>query len=226
MDLRDVNKDRIEATNRRRLVALSLHWLLRPFGYLEVTDIYKIDLIDLPPLFSVPGYTVERAKADDISKITQQIKRDEPPAVLNKLWGDGHHCFVAKCDGRVVAYNWIAFSAVQEEEYYYEPREGHAICIDAYTDPDHRGKKLHLILLLTMLHFAAASGKSVAYTGASLFNIVSWKTHLRIGWRLAFTFCWFRPNFTIRRHPWRVFRERYPLRLDWSHHAWLASKGH
>ena len=78
-----------------RLVALSLHWLLRPLGYLEVTDIYKIELIDLPPLFSVPGYTIERADADDISEITQHIKRDEPPAVLNNLWKGGHHCFVA-----------------------------------------------------------------------------------------------------------------------------------
>jgi GNAT superfamily N-acetyltransferase len=224
VDLRDVNKNGIKAANRRRLLALSLHCLLRPLGYLEVTDIYRIDLARLPPLFSVAGYTVERATADDITEMTRRIDRDEPSAVLRDLWEKGHHCFVAKHDGRVVAYNWIAFSAVQEEEYHYAPRPDHAICVDAYTAPEHRGKGLHLLLLLTMLHFAAASGKSMAYTGASLFNIVSWKTHLRIGWQLDFTFCWFRPNFTLRRRPWRVFRERYPLRLDWAHHAWLVAE--
>jgi len=78
--------------------------------------------------------------------------------------------------------------------------------------------------LLTMLHFAAGCGKTVAYTGASLFNMVSWKTHLRIGWRLDFTFSWFRPYFTLARQPWRLSRERYPLRLDWSHHAWFAAQ--
>lgn len=223
MNLHDVSKEGIKATNKRRLLALSLHWLLRPFGYLEVTDVYKIGLAALPPLFEVPGYTIERATADDIGQIIQHIKRDEPPAVIDNLWAQGHHCFVAKSDGRVVAYNWISFTAVQEEEYRYEPRADHAICVDAYTVSEHRGKGLHLLLLLTMLHFAAASGKTLAYTGASLFNIVSWKTHLRIGWQRTFTFCWFRPYFTLRREPWRMCREQYPLRLDWSHHAWLTA---
>jgi GNAT superfamily N-acetyltransferase len=224
VDLRDVNKEGIKATNKRRLLALSLHWLLRPFGYLEVTDVYKIDLASLPPLFSVPGYTIERANADDIAELTRRIKRDEPSGVLRTLWQQGHNCFVAKCDSVLVAYNWISFKGVQEEEYFYEPRADHAICVDAYTAPEHRGKGLHLLLLLTMLHFAAASGKSMAYTGASLFNMVSWKTHLRIGWQRDFSFCWFRPNFTLRRQPWRMCRERYPLRLDWAHHAWLTAR--
>jgi hypothetical protein len=210
------------AKRRRGLLALLAHWLLRPFGYLELTHVFKIDLAELPPLFAVPGYTIERATADDIGEITQQHHRGEPPAVIKTLWSQGHHCFVAKCEGRVVAYNWIAFSAVQEEEYFYVPRPDHAICVDAYTFPGHRGKKLHHLLLLTMLHFATASGKTTAYTGASLFNVTSWKTHLRIGWQRDFTFCWFRPYFTLKRQPWRLCQERYPLRLDWARHAWLV----
>jgi GNAT superfamily N-acetyltransferase len=224
VDMRDLNKERIRATKRRRSLALVLHWLLRPFGDLELTDVYKFDLTKLPPLFDVQGYRIEHANAGDIKQITQQIVRDEPSDVIEDLWAQGHHCFVAKYGGKVAAYNWIAFSAVQEEEYRYEPQAGHAICLDAYTVPEHRGKGLHLLLLLTMMHFAAASGKTLAYTGASLFNVVSWKTHLRIGWELEFTFGWFRPYFTRSRHPWRLCRERYPLRLDWSHHAWLVAK--
>lgn len=202
--------------------ALWVHWLLRPLGYLELTDVFKLKLDRLPPLFEVPGYAIEKADAADIASIKQTFRRDEPPAVLDALWRGGHHCFVAKFQGEVVAYNWIAFSKVQEEEYTYEPKPDHAICVDAYTVPEHRGKQLHYLLLLSMLHFAAASGKSMAYTGASLFNIVSWKTHLRIGWERAFTFAWFRPYFTLKRYPWRLTKEQYPLRLDWSRHAWFA----
>jgi hypothetical protein len=224
LDKCDVSEELIRDAKRRRFLPLLLHWLLRPFGYLELTDVYKIDLATLPPLFEVEGYTIEPANADDIAYITQNIKRDEPSSVISTLWAQGHHCFVAKSGGRVVAYNWISFSEVQEEEYRYAPQPRHAICIDAYTVPEHRGKALHLLLLLTMLHFAFASGKTMAYTGVSLLNMVSWKTHLRIGWVLDFTFCWFRPNFTFRRQPWRLCRERYPLRLDWSNHAWLAAK--
>jgi hypothetical protein len=214
----------IKSAKRRRLRALLVHYLLRPFGYLELTDVYRINLSKLPPLFEVPGYTIEQATVDDINEITQCHHRGEPPAVIRTLWSQGHHCFVAKFAGRVVAYNWIAFSAVQEEEYLYVPRSDHAICVDAYTYPEHRGKKLHNLLLLAMLHFAAGCGRTTAYTGASLYNVVSWKTHLRIGWRLDFTFCWFRPYFTLKRHPWRLSQERYPLRLDWSRHAWLVVK--
>ena len=201
-----------------------LHWVTRPLGYLELTDIYSIALAELPPLFEVPGYIIKHADDADIAQITQRPHRGEPTAVIENLWKDGHHCFVATCEGRVVAYNWIAFSAVQEEEYHYDPRPEHAICVDAYTFPGHRGKKLHLLLLLTMLHFAAASGKAVAYTGGSLLNMASWKTHLRIGWRREFTFGWFRPHFTLTRQPWRLCRERYPLKFDWARHAWLVAK--
>jgi len=224
MDKREISEDLIRRARRRRFLPLIFHWLLRPLGYLELTDVYKIDLADLPPLFEIAGYTIERANAADIADIVQNIKRDEPSSVISTLWEQGHHCFVAKSDGRVVAYNWISFAEVQEEEYRYTPRDDHAICVNAYTIPKHRGKLLHLLLLLTMLHFAFASGKKLAYTGVSLLNMVSWKTHLRIGWVLDFTFCWFRPNFTFRRQPWRLSREQYPLQLDWDNHAWFATK--
>lgn len=205
------------------MLALSAHWLLRPLGYLEFTDVFSLGLNNLAPLFEIPGYQVQQAGPNELDEIIQKIKRDEPPAVIKALRDGGHHCFVAKIDDRVIAYNWIAFSKVQEEEYTYEPDSDHAICLDAYTVPEHRGKGLHYLLLLSMLHFAAASGKSTAYTAASLYNIVSWKTHLRLGWRREFTFIWFRPYFTVKRHPWPLTKERYPLRLDWSRHSWFGA---
>lgn len=222
MARRDLNRNAIEQAGRRRLAALVLHWLLRPLGYLELTDIFSLDLVDLPPIPEITGYRIERAGAAEIADIAANIKRDQPVAVIENLWQQGHHCFVAKYAGRVVAYDWIAFSAVQEEEYAYRPEPNHAICIDAFTIEEHRGKGLHYALLLTMLHWAAASGKSTCYTAASIYNIASWKTHLRLGWRREFTIGWFRPMLSLKRMPWRLTKDRYPVQLDWTNHSWFT----
>ena len=223
-DWRNAGQPAIRLAKARRWLALVFHWLMRPFGDLEATDVYKIVLRDLPPLFTVERYEIRKATAEDIEEIASNIIRNEPSAVVRDLWARGHHCFVAKYSGAVVAYNWIAFTQVQEEEYRYTPQPDHAICLDAYTVPEHRGKGLHLLLLLTMLHFAAAVGKSAAYTGVSLLNSLSWKAHLRIGWVRYFTFVWFRPYFTFSRRPWRLTSEQYPLKLDWANQAWLVGQ--
>jgi GNAT superfamily N-acetyltransferase len=213
------------AARRRRKRAYPLHLLLRPFGYLEFTDVYSFDLRpDLPEVALRPGYTIEEAGAAEIDEIAVNLPRDEPAGVLRTLFAQGHHCFVAKCHGRVVAYNWIAFSEVQEEEYRCTPAPDEAICLNAYTAPDHRGKGLHYALLLSMLHFAKNAGKTSAYTVVSLLNETSWKTHVRMGWRLAFTIRYFRPNFTLSRAPWVLTPARAPVSVDWERHSWIAAK--
>ncbi len=213
------------AARARRTRAYPLHLLLRPFGYLEFTDVYTFDLKAEPPAVRLkPGYAISEAGAAEIDEIVADLPRDEPAGVLRTLFAQGHHCFVAKFDGRVVAYNWIAFAAVQEEEYRCTPAPYQAICLNAYTAPGHRGKGLHYALLLSMLHFARSEGRSVAYTAVSLLNETSWKTHVRMGWRLEFTMCYFRPNFTFRRMPWVLRAGRPPIALDWQRHSWIAAE--
>jgi GNAT superfamily N-acetyltransferase len=208
----------------RRMWACPVHALLRPFGYLEFTDVYSMDLhADLPEVSLKPGYVISQAASADIDEIVANLPRDEPGGVLQMLFAQGHHCFVAKHRGRIVAYNWVAFREVQEEEYRCSPAPNEAICLNAYTAPEHRGKGLHSALLLSMLHFAKSEGKTVAYTAVSLLNETSWKTHVRMGWRLAFTISYFRPNFTIRRRPWVLKPGKPPVELDWSRHSWIAA---
>jgi GNAT superfamily N-acetyltransferase len=121
----------------------------------------------------------------------------------------------------VLAYNWIAFSAVQEEEYRIELQPADVFCLNAYTHPDHRGRGIHYKLLRTLLECAAARGKTGAYTLVSLFNRDSWKSHIRMGWKRSFTYCYFRPYFVPGRLPWPLTAPRYPARLDWARHSWL-----
>jgi GNAT superfamily N-acetyltransferase len=213
------------AARERRKRAYPLHLLVRPLGYLEFTDVYTFDLKPEPPAVTLkPEYTIGQAGAAEIDEIVASLPRDEPAGVLRTLFAQGHHCFVAKFDGRVVAYNWIALSEVQEEEYRCTPAPDQAICLNAYTAPDHRGKGLHYALLLSMLHFARDAGKTIAYTTVSLLNETSWKTHVRMGWRRAFTICYFRPNFTFRRMPWAIKPGRPPVALDWNRHSWIAAE--
>ena len=128
---------------KRRIFAFGLHYAIRPLGYLEFTDIYKINLGSLPALRVPKGYTIGHASADDIDYIVKFLKRDQPSHVNRTLWSQGHRCFVAKYDGQTVAYDWIAFASVQEEEYRIELRANHAFCLNAYTVPKHRGQGLH-----------------------------------------------------------------------------------
>lgn len=212
---------RLAAANRRRLAAQTAHYALKPFGHIEFSDVYRLDLRSLPPDRAVGDYEIARATDADIEDICVNLKRDEPEFVIRDLWSGKHHCFVARRDGRVVGYNWIAFSTVQEEEYRIELRPTDVFCLNAYTHPDHRGRGIHYKLLRTMLEFAAVQGKTSAYTLVSVFNRDSWKSHIRMGWLREFSYCYFRPYFVPGRLPWPLTAPRYPARLDWRHHSWF-----
>ena len=167
-----INKRAIKAAQYRRAMALPLHWLLRPLGCLELTDVYKIDLANLPPLFSVDGYDIERANADDIETITQRAHRGEPPEVIRALCGRKVITALSPNSAAMLSpYNWISiFRGPGRGIPLRTASRARDLCRRIRTFPEHRGKqRCILLLLLTMLHFAAASGKSVAYTGASLF---------------------------------------------------------
>lgn len=210
--------------SRRRMAALALHCPLKMLGYLEFSEIYSIGLDrPLPPRLLDIGYVLDRADADDIDYICNNLIRDEPPAVIRNLGVEGNHCFVARHQGRIIAYNWLALSTVQEEEYRIELEPAHAFCLNAYTVPEHRGRGIHYSLLRNMLQFAAENGRSKAYTVVSLYNRNSWKSHIRMGWVREFTYCYFRPYFTLSRRPWALTPPRYPVRLDWDRHSWFAA---
>ena len=198
-----------------------LHAVLRPLGFVEFTDVYWIDPRTPVPQRHLEGYVIAHATDTDIDSICNHIKRDEPPGVIRKLWRDGHHCFVARHDGAVIAYDWIAFSSVQEEEFRIELEPDDAFCLNAYTVPEHRGKGVHYALLRALLEFAARSGKTRCFTAVSVFNISSWKSHARMGWQLSSTVGYFRPYFTLRRLPWQLTPMQYPVTLDWTRHSWL-----
>ena len=217
--------DRLAAESRRKLLAQCVHYPLKLLGHLEFSEIYSIGLANLPPARQLDQYQIAAASSEDIDFICNALTRDEPPFVIRQLWSEGHHCVVARKDGQVVGYNWMAWSRVQEEEYRVELRPEHVFCLNAYTVPEHRGRGIHYCLLRSMLETAAQNGKTKAYTLVSLFNKDSWKSHIRMGWRREFTNCYFRPYFVPGWMPWALTAPRYPIRLDWRHHSWFTAPG-
>src|ERR1700692_4821899 len=52
---------RIKVKTARRVAALSAHYLVRALGYLELTDVYAIELTAARRNEPLPGYVIERA---------------------------------------------------------------------------------------------------------------------------------------------------------------------
>jgi len=83
---------------------LALHFPLKILGYLEFSEIYSLGLDRIPPPRQLDSsYTIDQANADDIDFICRELVRDEPPVVIRTLFAEGHHCFVARSQGRIVA---------------------------------------------------------------------------------------------------------------------------
>lgn len=199
-----------------------LHALIKPFGYLEMTVVYERDLATLPPVRAVDGYLIRPATAADISRMIADLPRDQPRHVLQRLWDEGHFCMVACAGDQVVAYDWLAFDAVQEEEYRVTPGNEEVLCLNAYTAPEHRGKGVHPALLVAMLHEAANRGRKRALTVVSLMNERSWRAHIRTGWRKASTISYIRPYWLPGRRPIVLDPPKPPIALHWDGHSWVV----
>lgn len=198
------------------------HALILPFGYLEKTVVYERDLGSLPPIRAVEGYVIRPATAADIPQMIADLPRDQPPHVLQRLWDEGHFCMVACLGDRVVAYDWLAFDPVQEEEYRVTPDDDEVLCLNAYTVPEHRGKGVHPALLVAMLHEAANRGRKRALTVVSLMNERSWRAHIRTGWRKVSTVSYIRPNWFPGRRPIVLDPPKPPIALYWDGHSWFT----
>src|SRR5205085_10266345 len=98
---------------------------------------------------------------------------------------DGMACFVAKVDGRIVAYNWTRYRSGEDEGDLIQLGPGEIYTSDAFTAEGFRGRKIHTETLACKLRVAREQGYRDAYTMASALKRGSRKTMARLGWRLA-----------------------------------------
>lgn len=161
-------------------------------------DIGLADASQVEELAAVAKADAERAAAD------AQIYRDRLRA--------GSLCFVARVDGRVVAFNWLRLhAAVGAAGVPMVLRDDEVYTTDAYTADDWRGQGIHPALNHAMLSFAQREGYRTAYTLARADNARSLVTMRRVGWTLSGTLLVFEPRWAPGTPWWLVRGSPYPM---------------
>jgi GNAT superfamily N-acetyltransferase len=168
----------------RAQLARATRRMSRPVGLLDYSVVYRRDLsLRLQPFRARIPITVRIATDDELESI-QGITNSayHRAAVLRERARTGSKCFLGLIDGKIVAFNWIAFGQVDDELYRIRLDPLDAYCIDAHTIEPYRGQAIHTELLSRLLEYAKTEGLRHAYTRVSAMNVASWKSHLRLGW--------------------------------------------
>ena len=169
-----------------RVAGAVVFWLTRPLrGRLGLSHVYHYDLRrPVTPFRADIRVEICRATMSDVEEAALlQAPRD--PERFNGWLDNGNACFVAKADGRVVAFNWTWFSSGSDGGCTVVLGPGEIYTTNAFTAPGYRGRKIHTETLAYMLHAAKVEGYRDAYTMVSVLNRASRKTMDRLGWRLS-----------------------------------------
>ncbi len=155
---------------------------------IDIGYVYHFDLRGPVPEFRADARVeMQRAERADLEEAA--LLADPPdPSLLDKFLARldaGMVCFVAKIDGRVVAYNWAMLRSGEDDGDTIELGPGEIYTTDGFTAAAYRGRKIHTETLAYMLRAAQAEGYLDAYTLASVFKRRARKTHHRLGWRLS-----------------------------------------
>jgi GNAT superfamily N-acetyltransferase len=173
------------AVRRSRLFRV-VAWVTRPLRRrVDLSYLYQFDLAE-PVAEARAEIPVElvRATPEDVvaaADIADPGLRDKFLARLE----DGMSCFVAKVDGRVVAYNWTRYRSGEDEGDEIHLGDGEIYTTDAFTAEAFRGRKIHSATLAYMLRVAKGEGYRHAYTMGSVLKLGSRKALPGVGWRLA-----------------------------------------
>lgn len=196
----------------RRQVARGFRYFLRPLGRYELSVLYALDLEE-PPVPARSRIDVEisiagRGDADEITAMNPYHGRD----LITGRMEAGALCFVARIDGKIVGFNWLALREAQDAEYEIRLRADEVYCLDARVALPYRGNGIHHELLYRMLLHAHENCFRRAYTRVSAMNRDSWKTHVKMGWKEAGTTYFLQPKSHLPMRSALVGPQIYPLR--------------
>jgi GNAT superfamily N-acetyltransferase len=149
----------------------------------ELTLLYRFDLrAAVPDVRADVAVEMMLATARDVDEAALLTGADRRQTFRDRL-ADGMACYVARVDGRVVAYNWTWFRSAREGMDAIDIGAGEIYTHDAFTVPHLRGRKIHTETLAYMLRAAKEQGYRDAFTMVSALNPWSRKTLVRLGWR-------------------------------------------
>lgn len=198
---------------------------LRPFALVGLVKLYRKDLQDVrepvprPPRrarFEVVEATP--SEADEIAAVMAgylspqgTLGREDRLRLRHRVlerFHRGWRCFVAKAEGEIIHYNWLAFdwadSLEPELGFFIVLGEGQAFCLDGYTKEPWRGNGVHAAVLAAMLRFLRRRGYRTAYTNVGLEKKSAWKTHERLQWDLSGIMLYARLRGASRTWAWPV----------------------
>lgn len=200
--------------NSRRQIGRAIRRIANMFGNFELSVVYAMDLKS--PLREYKArvpFDLSQATLEDVDELVDLNPYHNRGVIMGRMRA-GAKCFVARVDGKIIGYNWIAFRAVRDDDFIVKLKDDDVYCLDALVASAYRGNGIHTELLFAMLAYAQQSGFSHAYTRVSAMHRDSWKTHLRLGWNEIGTIYFFRPKFIS--NATRIFTgpQIYPLQVQ------------
>lgn len=188
-------------------------------GEAHVWLMFKKDLRQpLQPFEPRVPCLIEQADSSHMDELAQlhhadeQQQADDLAARYRERFGIGAHCFVARVDGRIVAFDWLRLrAAVGAAEVPMLLKDDEVYGADAYTAEEWRGQGIHPALNYSLLKYAQEQGYATVYTQARADNAQSLPTLRRLNWTLTATLLIFEPQWALDKQMWLVRGSPYPM---------------
>lgn len=193
---------------------------LFPFGRLSMDCFCRKDLTEpLGETRAKVHLIVSQATEADIDQLAALVAKRYSPKRKRELFTthsiqetirdrfqQGARCFVGKIGTQMVAYNWIFFHKKEwlVGHFVISLNDDEALCDDAFTVREWRGKGIHGAIHNQMLLHLQRSGIRRAYTFVDMDSISSSKPLHRLGWDFYGIGLSFTPHRTNRVWMWRV----------------------
>jgi hypothetical protein len=195
---------------------------LSPFGRLDMDSFCRKDLTQpLGEKRARVDLTISQATEADTDQLAALVAKRYGPKQKRELFEtcsiqktirdrfqQGAKCFVGRIGAEMVAYNWIFFHGREWSHRHFvlsiSLNDDEALCDDAFTVGEWRGKGIHGAIHNQMLRCLQQSGIRRAYTLVGTDNVSSSKALHRLGWDFYGIALSFIPCRTNKVWVWRV----------------------
>ena len=118
--------------------------------------------------------TISRVGLGEAEELASAMGFDDPAPVLQRF-RMGRHCYIARADGKIVAYGWISFDeeGIGELGLHIRLNKDEAYIWDCATLPAYRGQRLYPALLGHMLCELQSTGWLRVWIGTDADNLPS-----------------------------------------------------
>lgn len=177
--------------------------LTRPLGEMQA----KVDLIVSQATEAhIDELATLVAKRYGPKYVREWFKTRSIQETIGDRFQQGAKCFVGRIGTEIVHYNWVLFHSEEwpRAPHFIHLSDREALCDDAFTVEEWRGKGIHGAVHNHMLLFLQQSGFRTAYTRVHTDNISSKKALQRLGWDFYGTLLYFSPHQSDKVLRWQV----------------------